>query len=285
MPALCANALRPTYGWSGSGATLQISSIRCAVSVSRASRSAGTHSIPSLSCRAGRIENRFAFPHRSPYPFTVPCTSVAPTSTAASEFATAHSASLCVWMPTATRSPRASTTPAVASPTSWGRLAPFVSHRVTFSAPASPAALTHSSAYAGSSRHASKKCSASYTTRLPPAARKAIESPIIARFSSRETRVTFSRWSAQVLPTRVQIGAKHEASTCRPGSSAALTRLRRVIPNAQICACSSSSPARVLNSSSSLGFEAGNPASIRCTPSRSSACTTRTFSAADSDMP
>ena len=38
-------------------------------------------------------------------------------------------------------------------------------------------------------------------------------------------------------------------------------------------------------SSSSLGFEAGKPASIRWTPSSSSARTTRTFSPAVSDMP
>ena len=40
-------------------------------------------------------------------------------------------------------------------------------------------------------------------TRLPWARQKATESAIIARFSSRETFVTFSRCSAQVLPTSV----------------------------------------------------------------------------------
>ena len=70
----------------------------------------------------------------------------APASTAASELATAHSASLCVWIPTSTRSPSSATTAAVASATCAGRLEPLVSQRVTFSAPAATAARRHSSA-------------------------------------------------------------------------------------------------------------------------------------------
>ena len=46
------------------------------------------------------IETRFALPVRSPKPFIVPWTWVAPASTAASEFATAQPPSLWQWMPT-----------------------------------------------------------------------------------------------------------------------------------------------------------------------------------------
>ncbi len=69
----------------------------------------------------------------------MPCTSRAPASTAATEFATAHSASLCVWMPSATASPSAAFTSATAAATCEGSVAPLVSHIVTFDAPASAA--------------------------------------------------------------------------------------------------------------------------------------------------
>ena len=102
-----------------------------------------TTSNPIFSCSAGRIEARLALPQRSPYPLTVPWTRRAPAATAASELATAHSASLWVWMPTSTPSPSSATTAAVAAPTNSGRLPPLVSQRVTFSAPASAAARAH----------------------------------------------------------------------------------------------------------------------------------------------
>src|SRR3954447_10714975 len=52
------------------------------------------------------------------------------------------------------------------------------------------------------------------------------------RFSSRSTRTTLSRWSAQVLPTSVQTGANDSASARSAGSSAARTSPRRVAANA-----------------------------------------------------
>ena len=52
------------------------------------------------------IVTRFAFPVRSPMPLIVPCTCVAPASTATSVFATAQPPSSCVWMPSATRRQR-----------------------------------------------------------------------------------------------------------------------------------------------------------------------------------
>ncbi len=115
--------------------------------------------------------------------------------------------------------------------------------------------------------------------------RNATESAIIARFSSRETRTTFSTCSTEALPTIVQMGAKDSASTRRPSSFSALASRRRVMPKATISALFRVSLASSENSSSSLGFEEGKPASIMCTPSSSSACTTRSFSSAVSVMP
>ena len=54
---------------------------------------------PILISRFGIIEQRFAFPQRSPYPFMVPWTWVQPSWTAANEFATAVSLSLWAWIP------------------------------------------------------------------------------------------------------------------------------------------------------------------------------------------
>ena len=83
----------------------------------------------------------------------------------------------------------------------------------------------------------------------------------------------------------MQTGAKESASSLSAGSSEALTSRRRVIPKAATSAFSKRSLASSSKSSSSLGFDAGKPASIRCTPSESSAWATRSFSPAESDMP
>jgi hypothetical protein len=112
-----------------------------------------------------------------------------------------------------------------------------------------------------------------------------MDSAIIRRFSSGSTFVTFSRWSDQVLPTSVHTGAKESASRRSAGSSSAAASRLRVIPNAAICAVSKDSRERSSNSASSFGLDAGKPASMRCTPSESSACATRTFSSTESDIP
>ena len=105
------------------------------------------------------------------------------------------------------------------------------------------------------------------------------------RFSSGSTCVTFSRWSDHVLPTSVQTGAKLSASNRSAGSSSAAESRRRVMPKATMSAFVKLSRESSSKSASSLGLDAGKPASIRCTPRSSSACATRTFSSADSDIP
>ena len=119
----------------------------------------------------------------------------------------------------------------------------------------------------------------------PAPTRKATDSAIIARFSSRETRTTFSTWLIEVLPTIVQIGAKQPARTRSPASSAAATPRRRVMPKAAIVAWASSSCSSSAKSSASLGLDAGKPASMMSTPRSSRRRTRRTFSSAVSDMP
>ena len=70
----------------------------------------------------------------------------APAFTAARLLATPQPASSWAWMPISARSPKRATVTSVAAATWSGRLAPLVSQRVTFSAPASIAASRQESA-------------------------------------------------------------------------------------------------------------------------------------------
>ena len=113
-----------------------------------------------------------------------------------------------------------------------------MSQRVRFSAPASIAASQAGERVAGVVAVAVEEVLGVVDDPLALAAQKATESAIIARFSSRETFVTFSRCRPQVLPTRVTTGVKASTSVRRSGSSSAARPRRRVIPKAQIVACS-----------------------------------------------
>ena len=99
--------------------------------------------MPSLSSRFATDVMRLALPVRSPYPLMQPCRCVAPASTAAIEFATAHPVSLWAWMPR--RAPVAMASVTI-SPTWCGSMPPLVSQSTTTSAPASAAVRTTSSA-------------------------------------------------------------------------------------------------------------------------------------------
>ena len=120
---------------------------------------------------------------------------------------------------------------------------------------------------------------------MPSATQKANESPIIARFSSRETRITFSTWKPEALPTRQIIGAKEPTRTVSASSSEAARSRRLVIPKALIVAFAGWAPARRSKNSASFGFELGKPASMKWTPSASSASTTFSFSPTERDIP
>src|SRR6266478_4777085 len=104
MPPLCANAESPTYGCEDQGLRLASSDTKRETSRSSRRLGSGMQSSPSFKTRLGMIDTRFALPQRSPKPLNVPCTWLIPSPTAASEFATAHSASLCTWIPSRDRS-------------------------------------------------------------------------------------------------------------------------------------------------------------------------------------
>src|SRR2546430_8113714 len=97
-------------------------------------------STPIFSTRLGMIETRLALPQRSPNPLIVPCTCSTPSLTAASELATAHSASLWTWMPRRAGTSRF-TTWRIAT-RSWGSVPPLVSQSTTQCAPAPAAAFS-----------------------------------------------------------------------------------------------------------------------------------------------
>ena len=132
--------------------------------------------------------------------------------------ATPHSASLWVWMPTSARSPSSPTTAAVAAATWLGQArAVGVAERDVLRARRRPPR----SGTRARSRSPRARRRRSARRRRRPACRcarqKLTESMIIARFSSRDTLVTFSRWSAQVLPTRQTTGAKEADERAQAG--------------------------------------------------------------------
>ena len=138
------NADVPTYGWRDAGGKLVTSATACAIRVASLSRPCGSTRRSSLSSRLATTETRSALPVRSPYPLMVPCTWVAPASTAARVLATAQPVSLWQWMPT--RTPVDSTTSLTTSPTQPGSIPPLVSHSAITEAPASYAVRSTSSA-------------------------------------------------------------------------------------------------------------------------------------------
>ena len=213
---------------------------------------------------------RLALPVRSPMPLTVPCTCVAPASTAVSVLATAQPESSCAWMPSATpgsacahdRQRRAHLRAAASR--RWCRTAPRARR------PASAAARSAVQRVAGGRARSRRRSARRRTARACPArTRKAIESPIIARFSSRETRTTFSTCSSEVLPTSVQTGAKRLGEHAQPlvvlgGDVAPAGHAEGDDLGAlQLLARRAARTARC-----SLGLDAGKPASIKCDAER-----------------
>ena len=232
------------------------------------------------------IVTRFALPVRSPIPLIVPCTCVAPASTAVERVGDAAAGVVVRVDPQRRAGQRFGDDRERRADLRRQRAAVGVAQHQTLGARLGGGAQAVQRV-ARIEREAVEEVLG--VEQHPLALRRrgsATESAIIARFSSRETRTTFSTCSTEALPTSVQTGAKHSASDAqalRP-RSAAVSR-RRVIPKATISALASRSPASSPNSSCSFGFEAGKPASIRSTPSSSRAWTTRSFSAAVSDMP
>jgi len=132
------------------------------------------------------MEQRFALPHRSPYPLIVPCTCVTPFSTATRELATAISESLWVWIPSGSRVVFRTSRTIFA--TSDGSEPPLVSHRTRQSAPPSAAAASAFMAYFGFRLYPSKKCSASKNISSVRSFRYSNVSRMAFRFSSSVVR-------------------------------------------------------------------------------------------------
>src|SRR3970040_1114726 len=103
IPPLWAKAAPPTNGWWSQWPILATSATYRERSVSFFICPGGGTSYPIFSASPGMMEQRFALPHRSPYPLIVPCTCVTPFSTAPRELATAISEWLGVWIPSGSR--------------------------------------------------------------------------------------------------------------------------------------------------------------------------------------
>ena len=227
------------------------------------------------------IVTRLALPVRSPMPLIVPCTCVAPASTAASVLATAQPESSWVWIPSAT--------PGSASRDDGERRADLRRQR----------------AAVGVAQHdplgARVGGGAQAVQRVAGVEREAVEEVLgveqhaLARADEEGDRlgdhreVLLARDAHDLLDVQHRGLADERADrreAARPARAAprprsAATSRRRVIPKATISATLEALVARAARTARcSFGFDAGKPASIRCTPSSSSACTTRSFSSA-----
>ena len=185
-PPLWAKAAFPTKGCRRKGARLDTSETKAAVDLSRVREAPLRQEKPFIfTWRLGMTEQRLAFPQRSPMPFTVPCTWMAPLFTAARLLATASSQSLWAWMPRRACG-RRSLTVLIMELISSGMVPPLVSHSTRQSAPCSQAVRSTARAYSGSRLKPSKKCSASKKASSIFFLRKEMELPIISRLRSRE---------------------------------------------------------------------------------------------------
>ena len=224
--------------------------------------------MPIFSCRSAMIVIRLALPVRSPMPLIVPCTCVAPASTAVSVLATAQPESSWVWMPSAHARQRFGDHREGRADLRRQRAAVGVAQHERARRPPRRRRAGSPARSRGRARSRRRSARRRAARACPRRRRKATESAIIARFSSRETRTTFSTCSTEALPTSVHTGAKQLGQDAqalvllgarrRAGGSCRRRRSARR---------SSCSPASSSNSSCSLGLDAGKPASIMCTPS------------------
>ena len=202
------------------------------------------------------IETRLALPVRSPTPFIVPWTWRAPASTAASVLATPHSASLWQWM--ATRTPVADgrddrrawpRRPAAAATSRWCRRGRRVS------APGAGGRAQAVQRVAGVVAVAVEEVLGVVDDALAaPRRRKATESAIIARFSSRVDAHDL----LEVQAPRLADDRAHRREARRPACAGPRPRRpatprRRVMPKAAISACSKRSCGQQLEELELLG--------------------------------
>ena len=284
IPPLCAKAFLPTYGWSGSGTKLRSSSRKCDASVSPVSVGQALVAHLELEVRDDRDEVGVAA-----------ALAVAVHRPLHHRRAGAH-ARRASWRRRTPRRrgsgcrpgvPSAATTAAVAA-CDLVRAATRRSCRTASPRRRPPRRRRARSAARRRGRRASRRRSARRRRRPScPRRRGRRRTPRSCAGSRRGRRARPSRGAGPRSCRRACRRARSELGQQpqRRVVGRRATSRRRVIPNAAISAVRNVSRASSSNSSASLGFEAGKPASIIGTPRSSSRCATRSFSSADSDMP
>ena len=234
------------------------------------------------------IVTRFALPVRSPMPFIVPWTCVAP-GLDGGERVGDRAAGVVVAVDADARRRRARRRRRPTAAAIW----PGSDAAVGVAQHDPLGARVGRGAQAGqrvvavvrASRRRSARRRRARACRAP--ARKATDSPIIARFSSRRRAhdlldVQAARLADDRADRREAVGEHGAGPSSCVGASRRAGASCRTRRSARARASRRASSAK---SSASLGFEDGKPASMRWTPSSSRRCTTRSFSSAVSDMP
>ena len=106
----------------------------------------------------------------------------------------------------------------------------------------------------------------------------------MSRFSAGVAPRTSTTWSNQLLPKIVTTGVSAATSSCRFGSVSGRLERCRVMPKAASLARSQRIPRAAAKNSMSLGFEPGQPPSMKGIPYSSSIRATRSLSARDRVM-
>ena len=170
---------------------------------------------------------RSTLPQRSPMPFIVPCTCVAPARTAASVFATASSQSLWQWMPISHDKFARARVGDHLGDLARACVPPLVSQRMTTAGtgtrPRLAASAGRTRGWPGSRRRSARR---RRTPRGPATLQYATESAIIRRFSSSVVPSTLVTCKSHVLPTMVTTGVSASSSAFRHG----VVLRRRVLP-------------------------------------------------------
>ena len=108
---------------------------------------------------------------------------------------------------------------------------------------------------------------------------------MMRRFSSKLVRSTSVTCSVQVLPTTVHTGVAASSSAWMLASSSGLPPTRQVAPKAAMRAFDHARSRARSKNSASLGFEPGQPPSMKATPSSSRRRATLILSSQEREMP
>src|SRR5829696_6304436 len=225
------------------------------------------------------ISSSAAFPARSPIPFRVHSTWVAPADTPASEFATARPRSLwqCTESSTSSISGARSRTCAIIRPIPSGRAYPTVSGRLITRAPAAIAVRQTAARNSTSDRVASSAENSTSSARSRAyATAKATRSSTCSGVS----RSFRSMWRALVaMKTWMRDRGAPRSAAAAVSMSSRAVRARPATVTDVAASDTAATPSK------SPGEDAGNPASTTSTPRRSSITATSAFSSGRSAIP